>query len=310
MNFTDKKVLVIGDIILDSYIEGNVSRISPEAPIPILDKQRGYHRLGGATNVAKNLTSLGAKVWIIGRIGDDTEGERIQDLLEENNINVDLLLKSYNTPTTVKTRFIANNHQLLRVDYEDTTPVTDTPEFKEALMVDLERHFKYFDAIIISDYNKGMIKPTLLFKIIELQRKYNKILTADTKKIDWNLFLGFTCLTPNLKEFQKQDKVSSLDEIKSLGIHLRECYGLKQLLVTLSERGLYLFTEKSSEHIPAKAQNFIDPSGCGDTVIAIYTLCLTCGLSPLESAILANKAGGIVVGKQGTACVSPEELDL
>jgi len=308
MDFTNKKILVIGDIILDTYIEGTVSRISPEAPIPILDKKRGYHRLGGATNVARNLSSLGAKVWIIGRIGNDKAGRIVKNLLDEANINVDLLLCDSNLPTTLKTRYLANNQQLLRVDLEDTTPVTYNPEFKECLMEDLERHFKYFDAIIVSDYNKGMITPTLLFEITELQEKYQKILTGDTKSKHWNLFQGFTCLTPNLKEYKDAQGVSSLENIKNNSRAVRGRFRLKQLLITLSEKGLLLVTENNTKHIPVKSQQFVDVTGAGDTVIAVYTLALTYGYGPEEAAELANIAASKVINKIGTATLKPEEL--
>lgn len=310
MDFSNQKILVIGDIILDEYIEGSVTRISPEAPIPILNKKKQYYRLGGATNVAENLSSLGAQVWLIGRIGDDHAGLVIKNLLRLSKINIDLLMKDPEIPTTVKTRFISDNHQLLRVDYEDKTSVEESPTFKEALPLDLDRHMKYFDALIISDYNKGVVFPGLLQHISYCQKKYNKVLIADTHKTDISLFKGFTCLTPNLAEFRRfcgwQGR--GLTRLARYGEHIRSKYELKQLLITMSAEGMLLLTEVGSEYIPVIKKEIVDVTGAGDTVIAVYSLGLSSGLSPLAAAKLANKAAGIVVSKMGTATVIPEEL--
>ena len=310
MDFTDRKILVIGDIILDEYIEGTVSRISPEAPIPILDKKKQYYRLGGATNVARNLRSLGANVWIIGRIGDDPAGQCVKNLLSLERINVDLLLKDKTVPTIVKTRFVAANQQLLRVDYEDKTPLSLNGDFTEAMDMDLDRHMKYFDAIVISDYNKGVVFPELLLHISCLQQKYHKVVTADTHKTDLDLFRGFTCLTPNRKEFQTLCSwpIPDVKTMARYGEDLRVRYELKQLLITLSEEGMLLVTKDGYHHIPAEKQDIVDVTGAGDTVIAVYSLALSAGMNPLEAAKLANEAAGIVVSKMGTATVLPEEL--
>lgn len=310
MDFTDKKLLVIGDVILDEYIEGNVTRISPEAPIPILDKKKQYYRLGGATNVARNLRSLGANVWIIGRIGDDPAGECVKNLLTLDDIHVDLLLKDQNLPTIVKTRFVADNQQLLRVDYEDRVSVYENEEFREALDMDLDRHMKYFDAIIISDYNKGVVVPEIIQHISCLQHQYQKVVTADTHKTDWNLFRGFTCLTPNKVEFQKLCSwpIPDLKTLARYGEELRLRYDLEQLLVTLSEEGMLLITREGHQYLPVEKKDIVDVTGAGDTVIAVYTLALAAGMKPYDAVALANKAAGIVVSKMGTATVKPEEL--
>ena len=310
MDFSNQKILVIGDIIMDEYIEGSVTRISPEAPIPVLDKKKVYYRLGGATNVAKNLSSLGTQVWLIGRIGADPAGLTVKNLLSLSKINIDLLMKDQEIPTTVKTRFISNNQQLLRVDYEDKTSIEENPEFKEALYADLDKHMKYFDAIIISDYNKGVVFPDLLQHIGYLNKKYNTILIADTHKTDIRLFKGFTCLTPNLTEFKKLCSwgITELKTFIRYGEQIRVEYKLKQLLITMSAEGMLLLTEEGSEHIPVIKKEIVDVTGAGDTVIAVYGLALSSGLSPLAAAKLANKAAGIVVSKIGTATATPEEL--
>jgi rfaE bifunctional protein kinase chain/domain len=310
MDFTDKKLLVIGDIILDEYIEGTVTRISPEAPIPILDKKKHYYRLGGATNVARNLKSLGANVWIIGRIGEDAGGEQVKHLLSEERINIDLLLHNSTIPTIVKTRFVGGGQQLLRVDYEDRTEINKDPNFMEAFNMDLEQHMKYFDGIILSDYNKGVVVPEIIQHISCLQHQYQKVVTADTHKTDWNLFKGFTCLTPNRIEFQQQcrEPLTDLKVLSRYATKLREKYGLEQLMVTLSEEGILLVTEDGQKHLPVQKKDIVDVTGAGDTVIAVYTLGLTAGLNPYDAVALANKAAGVVVSKMGTATVTPEEL--
>jgi len=310
IDFSNKKILVLGDIILDEYIEGEVSRISPEAPIPILDKHKQYYRLGGAANVARNIASLGAKVWLIGRIGNDSAGKRVIKLLTKDNIYVDLLLKDSKIPTILKTRYVANNQQLLRVDYEDRTSVIQNKKFQKLLNQDLDRHMRYFDGMIISDYNKGVVYPKLLQHISCIQKKYQKILTADTHKIDWTPFKGFTCLTPNLKEFQTACNVfvNGLHLLSRYGKQYLKKYRLKQLLITLGQNGMLLVSEKRTKYLASQKRSIIDVTGAGDTVIATYTLGLAAGLPPLKAAILANRAAGIVVTKPGTATVTTEEL--
>ena len=162
IDFSGKNILVIGDIMLDEYIEGNITRLSPESPTPILNKTKHYYRLGGASNVAKNLSSLGANVWMIGRIGKDKNGNIITDLLLKEKINIELLLTDINIPTITKTRFVTENEQLLRVDKEDKTSIENNSILCDVLFEDLNRHLYLFDAIIISDYDKGMIYPDLL----------------------------------------------------------------------------------------------------------------------------------------------------
>jgi len=310
MNFEDKKILVIGDAILDEYVEGLVTRISPEAPIPILNKTNTYYRLGGCLNVAKNLTSLGSKVWVISRIGGGSAGNIIRKLLDESKINIDLLITEDNIPTTVKTRFVSNQHQLLRVDEEDCTSFEYHKNILNILHNDLDRHLRYFDGVIISDYNKGVVFPKLITQLGELNLKYNKVLVADTKKEDITLFKNYTCLTPNVSEFKKllrlNDNPKTEERINQILFGQR----IKNLLVTKSEEGMVLFHPdlNTTTHLPAEQKNITDVSGCGDTVTAIYTLCLTCGLPPYMCAKLANKGAGIVATKFGTATITHKEL--
>jgi len=307
--FQSKNILVIGDLILDEYITGDVTRISPEAPIPILDIKKIEYYLGGAGNVANNFVSLGAKVWIIGRVGHDAQGEILMHKLSTNNIYTDLLIKDDFLPTTVKTRFKCNNHCLLRVDMENKTSLEHS-EFADVLIEDLDRHFQYFDAIIVSDYDKGVVFPNLIQHIVQLQTKYKKFVIADTHKTDMSLFKNFSCLTPNKAEFSKMvgRKLTSVEDVVEHANIVRKRFNLDTLLVTLSEDGVYYCSDKDEGHIPAHAPKLIDVTGAGDTTLAVYTLALLCGYSVLESAYLANSAAGIVVAKPGTATLTLNEL--
>jgi len=306
-----KNILIIGDIILDEYVQGTVTRISPEAPIPILNKQETYYRLGGAANVARNVNALGGKTWIIGRIGKDSAGNKVKHMLCDEGIMTDLLLTNPDIPTIVKTRFVAENHQLLRVDYEDTSPISDLEKisvFKE----DLERHLRYFDGVIISDYNKGTITEEIANYIGFIAKKYNKIITVDTHKKDISCYSGYSCITPNLKELQMwfEKPLNSLDILKDAIKVLKREFNFNSILLTLSEKGILVIDEKeNTTHIPVTVQDIVDVTGCGDTVIAVYTLGLCCGLSEYEAAKLSNRAAGIVASKFGTAVCTSEELD-
>lgn len=309
MDFSNRKILVIGDIILDEYIEGTVTRISPEAPVPILDKKQTYYRLGGATNVAKNLKSLGANVWIIGRIGEDSGGEIIKKLLVDEGINIDLLVHSPEVPTIVKTRFICDNHTLLRVDYEDKRSLGI--EFTNTLIEDLDRHVKLFDAIIISDYKKGVVVSKWVRHLCELKQQYGKIVTVDTHSTNVEAFRGATCITPNRTELEAMSypcRVPDVENAVMAARNLMREYQIESFLVTLSEVGLVSVTPNTEKYIPATCKELVDVTGAGDTVIAAYTLALTAGYTPADAAALANKAAGIVVSKMGTATVTLEEL--
>lgn len=318
MNFTDKKILVIGDIILDEYIEGNVTRISPEAPIPILDEKKRYLKLGGAANVACNVKSLGANVWITGGIGSkDQAGKDIIRLLSEQKINVDLLFKQDEIHTIRKTRFLANQQQLLRVDLEDKDSMGNYPYCREIIDIDLDRHFKYFDAVIISDYNKGVIFPDLLKHISELNKNYKTILVADTHKSDPKLFSGFTAITPNKKEAEGLigKSLNNIKDYIQAAKQLSEENYIDQIILTLSEQGMLLYDKNNiskmplnTYHLETDFKELVDVTGAGDTVVAVYTLALSIGKTPFEAARLANKAAGITVSKLGTAYVTIEEL--
>lgn len=312
MDFSKLRVLVIGDIILDKYIRGRVDRVSPEAPIPIFDIDTEHpvkYILGGASNVARNVRSLGASCWIAGRIGADSEGEVVKSLLSEGGIYCDLLLKDPTYPTTVKTRYVTSSQQVLRVDHEDKKSIKGT-KFSKLLLQDLYRHFRYFDAIIVSDYDKGFLFPRAIEHIALLKNKYNKIVVGDTHKTEVECFKYFTCLTPNKKELEGiyGQKFENADHATYYGNRLRRQLKMDQILVTLSEEGLYCSDGNEVGRFKALNPNVVDVTGCGDTVIAAYTLGLASGLNCCEAASVANKAAAVVVGKMGTAVASVEEM--
>ncbi len=302
-----KNILVIGDIMLDEYVRGDVVRISPEAPVPVLSNYQKEFKLGGCANVAKNLTSLGANAWIMGRIGHDKQGTVVKHLLAKERIFTDLLIEDTNTVTTTKTRFISGNQHLLRVDKEKI--IFD--KFKlDVIKADLKRHLHLFDAIIVSDYNKGMIDVELAKYLGDLCLEYNKVIIADTKKTDIRCFENYTSLTPNLKELENiiKHKINNYKESFSVAKELVKSLKLKNILITLSENGLYVTNNKEDYHLLAEKSEIVDVTGCGDTVIAVFTLSLINDFSIQESAKIANVAAGVVALKSGAETCSSEEL--
>jgi len=294
--------------MLDKYVRGSVSRISPEAPVPILNKQSGEYKLGGCANVAKNLTALGSNVWIIGKIGKDIAGTRVTELLQDNKINTNLLIADKKVITTKKTRYIADNQHLLRVDREHIC--FNNFKLKE-VKENLVRHVKYFDAIIVSDYNKGMINEELAVFIGELALKEDKIITVDTKKRDITCFSNYTSITPNLKELENifKTKIYDYKDSFELAKELLIMFRFNNVLITLSENGLYYADDVVSNHLKAERKEIVDVTGCGDTLIATFTLGLSNGLSLEKSAYLANKTAGIVACKSGADVCTLDELN-
>lgn len=236
-------------------------------------------------------------------------GGIVKNLLLDEGINVDLLVHSPEVPTIVKTRFVSGNHQLLRVDYEDK--VSLGVEFTDTLIEDLDRHVKLFDAIIISDYRKGVVVSKWVRHLCELKQQYKKIVTVDTHSKNVETFRGATCITPNRAELEEMVYPCRVPDVENAVVAARglmKDYNIDSFLVTLSEAGMVIVTPEMEKHIPATCKELIDVTGAGDTVIATYTLALASGYSPIDAAVLANKAAGIVVSKMGTATVSIEEL--
>jgi len=326
-HFRQKKILVIGDVILDEHIRGSVSRISPEAPVPIvLQEGESTFSPGGAANVAHNLKSLGAKVTLVGRIGNDSQGKTFLASLKKSGIQTKGIFKDPAVPTIVKTRIMAHHQQVLRLDREKNTKVLSEKLFAK-LQNFLQKNIHQYDAVIVSDYGKGLISRELIESLCRLTREKNKILTVDPKVEHFSYYEGVTSITPNRKEAENairnikithsashklglnSDCLETLADVEQAGQQLLKFLRLESLLVTLGEEGMYIFEKgKKPIQIHTRAQEVFDVTGAGDTVIAVFTLALSAGATKFQAADLANYAAGIVVGKMGAVPVTREEL--
>ena len=300
--FSKARLLVVGDVMLDRYWFGDTNRISPEAPVPVVQVGKIDERLGGAANVARNVAALGAKTTILGVIGDDESGRRVSELLKSSGVDSQLEVDA-KVPTTVKLRVIARQQQLIRLDFEEAPS-------QAALAHKLGRYEKLLgnaDVVILSDYGKGTLGQVAL--MIEQARAQKKMILVDPKGDDYAKYRGATVLTPNRSELrQVVGQWTSEDDLTKRVQDLRKSLDLEALLLTRSEEGMSLFTETGVSHVKAQAREVFDVSGAGDTVIGSLAVALAAGW-PLERAMaLANRAGGIVVGKLGTATVTSEEL--
>lgn len=325
-SFPGKKVLVVGDVILDQYIQGSVDRISPEAPVPVvLQEGRSRFTLGGAANVANNLSALGAKVFLVGKVGRDHEEKILKKELSKRRVDVSGLFSSPDSVTSLKTRIIAQHQQVVRVDREQNETLSE--DLSRKILGFVEKNLKNVDGVILSDYGKGVITKELVRRVCLLARQQKKIITIDPKVEHFNYYTKATCITPNRKETEnairniiithekgrhlriKNDKLKTLKDVRFAGEEISRYLNLESLLITLGEHGMYLF-EKDQEPflIPTKAREVFDVTGAGDTVISVFTLSLTTGATKRESALLANYAAGIVVAKTGAVTVSPKEI--
>ena len=296
------RLLVVGDVMLDRYWFGDVSRISPEAPVPVVRVGRTEERLGGAANVARNIAAIGADTSLLSVVGEDEAGRRIEQLLMADGIDAQLHRDSA-LATTIKLRVIGRQQQLLRIDFE-------TEPGQEVLMsklADFEARLEKTDVVVLSDYGKGGLKH--IERMIEAARTAGKPVLVDPKGDDYSRYKGATLLTPNRAEFREvAGRWKSEEDLTARAQKLRGDLGLNALLITRSEEGMTLYREGERLHVPAVAREVYDVSGAGDTVIAVLGVMLAGGASFAEAVELANKAAGIVVGKLGTAVVHSEEL--
>ncbi|MDD2954644.1 MAG: D-glycero-beta-D-manno-heptose-7-phosphate kinase, partial [Parabacteroides sp.] len=300
---------VIGDLMLDEFIWGEVTRISPEAPVPVVWVKKESFMPGGASNVANNLRSLGAEVYVVGVVGDDDNGAILRGELERKGIRTEGILADESRPTILKTRVVAHHQQVVRIDKENKHSLGDA--IIADMMAYIRRIIKDVDAVIIEDYAKGVITPALLKKIVPLAKRNGKIISVDPKEEHFNYYKGVTVITPNNHEAAKAVGFEINDEatLKKAGAKLLSKLNCKLALITLGENGMAVFQkDKPMKHIPTVAQEVFDVSGAGDTVIASYTLSLASGADPIAAAHISNCAAGIVVGKVGIAVVAPEEL--
>ncbi len=297
-----RHILVVGDVMLDRYWFGEVERISPEAPVPVVRIQRIEERLGGAANVARNVVALGARAGLLTVVGDDEAGRALVRLLDASGITP-YAHTDAQMATTVKLRVVGRRQQMLRADFE-TAP---DDEVLLAKLGEYEALLPDYDLVILSDYGKGGL--THIARMIELARAAGKPILVDPKGDDYSRYAGATVITPNRAELREVvGRWKSEADLQARAQKLRRELALQALLVTRSEEGMTLFTDDGAWSVPAQAREVFDVSGAGDTVIAVLGAMLAAGLALREAVQLANRAGGIVVGKLGTATVSYEEL--
>jgi len=311
-DFSTRKIIVIGDVMVDTYLTGTVTRISPEAPVPVVKFSSRESRLGGAANVALNIKALGAEPIICSVIGKDEEADTFFKLLKENKLSDKGIISSPDRLTTVKTRVIGNNQQLLRIDHEEVKPIHEKTAAELIRLISSIIESQTIDAIIFEDYNKGVLVPELIKAIIEIANAKNIITTVDPKKDNFFEYKNVTLFKPNFKElkegtnseFSVKDRTAFLGAVDELNKKLNP----KHTLITLSENGVYINDGKENHFIPAHYRVITDVSGAGDTVISVATLCLACGLSPKLIAEIANLAGGLVCEKVGVVSIDKEQL--
>ncbi|MBU1090824.1 MAG: D-glycero-beta-D-manno-heptose-7-phosphate kinase [Candidatus Omnitrophica bacterium] len=322
--FDKAKVLVVGDLILDEYIWGNVDRISPEAPVPVIWANKRTYVPGGAANAANNISSLGAEVCLIGVTGRDKNTDILFSELKKRRISSKGIFIEPKRHTTLKTRIIAGHQQVVRVDWEHKDPLER--KLNQKIIKFIDKSIDNFDAVIIQDYGKGVVNQHLLEELIDLAHLHKKIITVDPKEEHFQYYRGVTSITPNRSELENairnlkikdtsnkfkvnKERLFNNRDINLAASQIMNYLGLQSLLVTMGEQGMKLFSKGNKvTHIPTVAQEVFDVSGAGDTVISVFTLGLCSQGTVLEAAYLANIAAGVVVGKIGTAVVTKKEL--
>ena len=308
-NFTGKRVAVVGDLMIDRYYWGAVRRISPEAPVPIVEVESESLRLGGAANVGNNIKTLGGEPILVGLIGNDHSGELLLSLLKEENMSPDGIVVDGSRPTTIKTRVIAHSQHVVRVDNESKS---DCPEHLRTRIVDAVKYnIQSIDAIIIEDYNKGVITGDVIAELIAVAKKYNRIVTVDPKLNNFLEYKGVTLFKPNRREVEEAlgSRLLSLDDVVSAGKKLLEILSAHNVLLTRGEEGMTLLEESGEvTHMGNLAEHVHDVSGAGDTVISTLTMALAAGATTKEASALANCAAGIVVGSVGIVPIQQSRL--
>jgi len=306
---TGRKILVVGDVMLDVYLWGDVRRISPEAPVPVVETRRRSYACGGAGNVAANLAALGASVLLAGVLGNDTEGERLRTVIQELGIGVTGLVVDRSRPTTTKLRVMAHSQQMLRVDSEARSWLNE--EVSKSLLMWVEDHLPATDGCVISDYGKGAVSPGIARRVIELAKDSGKPVVVDPKGVDYERYRGATVVTPNVKEAgavlgRDLEEDGDLENAARL---LSEMLDGSGVIITAGEKGMAVLPSPDCFiQIPAMAKHVFDVTGAGDTVVSVLAVALAAGATLEQSTMLANAAAGLVVGKLGTAAVSVEEL--
>jgi len=307
--FSHTCIMVVGDIMIDQYIWGKVDRISPEAPVPVVEVTSESLLLGGAANVVHNIHTLDAKCCVCGVVGNDDMGKHVMGLLQALGIANSGVLIEEDRPTTIKTRVIAHSQQVVRYDRESRKEISDASV--ERLMANIRHHIDEVDGVIISDYGKGVISQDLLTELLSLARDRGKIVTVDPKVSHFTDYQGVTAITPNHQEAEQAAGIFIHDENSLIraGQAIRDRLNCDMVLITRGEMGMTLIEKENKiAHIPTSAREVFDVTGAGDTVIASFTLALATGAPSAEAAVISNFAAGAVVGEIGTACVSLEAL--
>jgi rfaE bifunctional protein kinase chain/domain len=310
--FNKLNVLIIGDVMIDAYMWGNVNRISPEAPVPIVSINKKENRLGGAANVALNIQAMGATPVLCSVIGDDDGAKLFFDLLKKQKLSAKGIISSKKRITTIKTRVISSNHQMLRVDEEIESSIDNTDSDNLFSQIKKLIALEKVDVIIFEDYDKGCITTELITKIVTLAKQKNIPTVVDPKRKNFMTYTGVTLFKPNLKELKEGLKVdfdqNNVKELEKIVASFIKKQNIDTALITLSEKGIYTHSSKTKALLPAHIRSIADVSGAGDTVVSVAALCLALNLSAVVTATLANLAGGLVCEKVGVVPIDKKQL--
>lgn len=308
--FPRTKVAILGDIMLDRYVWGDVNRISQEAPVPIVEVRRESARFGAAANVAENVASLGARAILVGVVGDDEAGRELLSLLTSRGVDVDCVVTELDRPTTTKLRVIAHSQQVVRADSEVTTDVTG--EVEARVLDGLRRALADSDVLIVSDYGKGVVTQTTIAAAISAARDLGKMVCVDPKESHFASYVGVTAITPNQKEAGAAVGATITDEnsLLDVGWRLQKQLEAGCVVITRGEQGMSLFMSGGEfVHLPTVAREVFDVTGAGDTVVSVLAIALAAGASMEEAAIIANHAAGLVIREIGTASVGLDAIE-
>lgn len=308
-NFQGLKIAVIGDMMLDCYFRGEVKRISPEAPVPVVEVENEFYRFGGAANVVLNIAKLGGIPYPVGVIGRDSFGNIFSSLMEEAGVNTAGIIIDETRPTTAKTRVIAEHQHLVRIDKESKQYIGR--DIQNKLLDFIEVNIKSLDGIILQDYNKGVLTPSVIEKVIALANKHKVLVTVDPKFNNFFLYKNVDVFKPNRKEAEDVLglKIKNDEDISEVGRKLLEKLNAKNILLTLGEGGIAIFeSDKKEKRMPTKARKVADVSGAGDTVISTLTMAIAAGANIYEACYLANYAGGLVCEEVGIVPIEVEKL--
>ncbi len=309
-SFSKLRVLIIGDVMLDSYIWGAVERISPEAPVPVINVKKKDFRLGGAANVALNVLSLGSKPILCALIGNDDEGKKLMQRLDEQGMSKDGIVVSNERPTTVKTRVIASHQHVVRVDEESDREASTHEE--KLLLEKIEKLLPQSHVVVFEDYDKGALNEKIIARTVEMAKKQNIPTVVDPKKRNFLFYKGVTLFKPNLKELREGLKLEissgNQEQVEHATSLLKEKLNAQGIMVTLSEHGVYLDYQNQKVKLPAHEREIADVSGAGDTVISVAALCTALNLDSRMIAFLSNLAGGLVCQHVGVVPIDKSEL--